>query len=187
MSKIKSDCLPHQNTWSTLVEDFSARYGYEPKSWISVVLASLRMGEFAAVLLYRTYQYFYYRRRIFPGLRIFLYSLLRSKFNIDIHPDAIIEGGLVIHHAHLIIIGSGVRIGKRLNIYHNVTIGARSINKLTSYPKIGDDVVIYPGSVLAGGINVGDNVIIGANSLVLDDIPNNSTLYANKSILISKN
>lgn len=77
-----------------------------------------------------------------------------------------------------IVISSHVKIGKNVVIYQNVTIGGEDLSAHISvdYPEIGNNVIIYAGSVIAGRIKVGDNVIIGANSFVSEDIPANSII-----------
>ena len=83
-----------------------------------------------------------------------------------------------VHFPHPvgIVISSKVEIGKNVIIYQNVTIGGKDLStpKNSIYPKISDNVIIYPGSVIVGGITVDNNVIIGANSFVSHDVPANS-------------
>lgn len=73
-----------------------------------------------------------------------------------------------------IIIGDAVRIGRNVQIYQNVTIGLEESKAAAGeahYPTIGDDVVIYAGAVIAGGIVVGDRSVIGANAVITRDVP----------------
>lgn len=79
----------------------------------------------------------------------------------------------VFHHPIGIVIGFKVQIGTDCQIFQNVTIGTKDTQnfKEGSYPKIGNNVIIYPNSIIIGDINIGDNVIIGAGSIVLNDIP----------------
>lgn len=89
-----------------------------------------------------------------------------------------------------VVIGRKVKIGYDCIIYQNVTIGtANTLNYLTSnYPKIGNNVTIYPNSIIIGDISIGDNSIIGAGSIVLNDVPANSVARGipAKSNLIKK-
>lgn len=73
-------------------------------------------------------------------------------------------------HPQNIVIGSGVRIGKNCIIYQDVTFGQ---NK-NLYPIIGNNVIVYAGAKVIGGVNVGDGAIIGANALVINDVPQNT-------------
>ena len=72
-----------------------------------------------------------------------------------------------------IVIGAGARIGENCVIYQNVTIG-RKYRDIAEYPNIGDNVIIYCNSVLIGDINVGKNSVIGCNSVVLKSVDENS-------------
>lgn len=80
-----------------------------------------------------------------------------------------------------IVIGFKVDLGYDCIIYQNVTIGTKdTVNYLTAnYPKIGNNVTIFPNTIIIGDITIGDNTIIGAGSVVLTDIPANSIAYGN--------
>lgn len=97
---------------------------------------------------------------------------IRIYFSSDISCRAVIPGDVVFVHGQDIVIGSTVRIGRGCKIFNGVTLG----NKFTEgtendQPIIGDHCVISTGAKVLGGIRVGDHVIIGANSVVLMDIP----------------
>lgn len=79
--------------------------------------------------------------------------------------------GLHLIHPFNVLIGRGVVIGEQCQIYHEVTLGA---GEIPGMPRIGNEVTIYPGARLAGGIVVGDKSIIGANCVVTRDVPSES-------------
>jgi serine O-acetyltransferase len=87
--------------------------------------------------------------------------------------NAEIDIGLKLPHPNGIVIGEKVRIGRNCVIYQQVTLGGRIIGdaKAGNYPQIGDNVTIFAGAKLIGGITVGDHCMIGANSVVNDDVP----------------
>lgn len=170
-------------TFEILAGDYEERYGKAPTDWATILIAALRTREFTAVLLYRFYLHLCRHRRIIPGLRAFVYHILRSSYGVDIHQDAIIGSGFVIHHAHMIVIGNGVTIGEQFHAYHGITIGAKNSCTLDDWPKLGDRVTIYTGSVIAGSVIIGNDVIIGAHSLVITDIPSNSVTYGQRASL----
>lgn len=93
--------------------------------------------------------------------------------------------GLVIHHGHSSRVGSK-RIGSNCQIWHNVTIG---INKsfVGDRPTIGDNVSIYTGAIIYGGITIGDNATIAAGSIVYKDVPANAIVAGNPARLIKLN
>lgn len=101
--------------------------------------------------------------------RIYIIEQLRKKYHVIISEHASI-GSLVLPHPHNIVIGRNVRIGENCKIYHDVTIG----QNLDMFPEIGNNVIIYTGAKVIGGITIGNNAIIGANSVVTHNIPENA-------------
>lgn len=88
-----------------------------------------------------------------------------------------------------IVIATNGEIGKNCVIYQNVTIGTKSkaVEKdINSYPKIGDNVIIYAGACVVGGIKIGNNVIIGANTVVTTDVPDNSLVVGNPARILPR-
>lgn len=84
-----------------------------------------------------------------------------------------------------IVVGKGVLLGSNCTIYQNVTIGV-SNNKVEHYPKIGNNVIIYAGAMIIGGVVVGDNAIIGAGCIVTKDVPENKIAVGSPMRLLDK-
>ena len=80
-------------------------------------------------------------------------------------------------HPTSIVIGEGVVIGENVTIYQNVTIGGRVIGdwRKGNYPTVLGNTVIFAGAVIVGKVQIGRNCVIGANSVVTTDIPDNAT------------
>lgn len=99
---------------------------------------------------------------------------------------SLIKQGVVFAHPVGIVIHPDAKIGNNCVIYQNVTIGGGSYNPETasSVPIIGNNVRIYANAVIIGGITVGDNVIIGAGSIVTKSIPNNAVVAGNPAKII---
>lgn len=97
---------------------------------------------------------------------------LQQIFACDLNPTARIGRRVRFPHAIGIVIGSGAIIGDDTRIYQNVTVGAGRANVHgRNYPELGMGVTVYAGSVLVGGIKIGDGAVIGASSFVNRDIP----------------
>ena len=104
-----------------------------------------------------------------------LSNLNRFLTGIEIHPAAIIGELCFIDHGAGVIIGETTIIGKRVTIYQDVTLGGMSLQSMKRHPTIGDDVIIGAGAKLLGAITVGKAAIIGANAVVLTDVPAGAT------------
>ncbi len=81
--------------------------------------------------------------------------------------------GIRFAHPFEIVIAPQAVIGEGCTIFNGVTIGVNHLDR-SGYPRIGNNVVIYTGAKIIGNVKVGNNVIIGANSVVVTDIPNNT-------------
>ena len=113
-----------------------------------------------------------------------------SVTGIDIHPGATIDYPFFIDHGTGIVIGQTSTIGKRVKIYQCVTLGAVSLSNanalrgVTRHPQVGNNVTIYSGASLLGAINIGDNVTIGSNVFLTEDVPNNTRVVIGKPALV---
>ncbi|GGL18618.1 serine O-acetyltransferase [Caulobacter rhizosphaerae] len=99
-------------------------------------------------------------------------------------PLADIAHGLAMPHAVGVVVGEGVTIGKNVTLYQHVTLG-RSRSDQPAYPKIGDNVIVYAGAIVAGGVTVGDGAVIGANAVVIRDVPAGAKAVGNPARLLS--
>ena len=95
---------------------------------------------------------------------------------IEIHPGAQIGSDLFIDHGMGVVIGETAIIGDNVLIYQGVTLGGTGLVKGKRHPTIGNNVVIGGGAMVLGNITVGDNSYIGANAVVIKDVPANSTV-----------
>ena len=106
---------------------------------------------------------------------------------IEIHPKAKIGENLFIDHGMGVVIGETTEIGNNVTIYQGVTLGGVSTQKGKRHPTIGDNVIIGAGSKILGPLNIGSTSKIGANSVVINDIPNNSTVVGIPGKVVSQN
>ncbi len=95
---------------------------------------------------------------------------------IEIHPAARIGKGLFIDHGSGVVIGETAIIGNAVTIYQGVTLGGTGKEKGKRHPTIGNNVVIGTGAKVLGNIRVGDNSFVGANAVVVKEVPPNSTV-----------
>lgn len=91
-------------------------------------------------------------------------------FGVDVHPGATIGKGLMIDHAHSIVIGETAVVGDNVSMLHSVTLGGTGKEEEDRHPKIGDGVLIGAGAKVLGNIKVGHCSRIAAGSVVLEDI-----------------
>lgn len=94
---------------------------------------------------------------------------------IDIPAKTQIGEGICFHHPQNIMVAPTSSIGANCTLYHEVTVGR---GPTPGVPHIGDNVIIYAGAKILGGIKIGDNVEIGANTVVTRDVPSNSVVSA---------
>lgn len=92
-------------------------------------------------------------------------------FGVDIHPGARIGRGIMIDHAHSIVIGETAVVGDNVSMLHSVTLGGTGKEDGDRHPKIGSGVLIGAGAKVLGNISVGDCARIAAGSVVLDNVP----------------
>lgn len=102
--------------------------------------------------------------------------LTRIITGIEIHPGATIGRRLFIDHGEGVVIGETTTIGDDVLIYQQVTLGGTGKETGKRHPTIGNKVILGAGAKVLGNIKIGDNVRIGAGSVVIDDVPENSTV-----------
>jgi serine O-acetyltransferase len=113
-------------------------------------------------------------------------QLSRFFTGIEIHPAAQIGSGLFIDHGMSLVIGETSIVGKNVTMYHNVTLGGVSLQKGKRHPTIGDDVVIGAGAQVLGAITVGNCSRIGANAVVVKDVPPDSVVVGVPGRIVQK-
>jgi len=105
----------------------------------------------------------------------FLSQMSRLLTGIEIHPAARIGGGLFVDHGMGVVIGETTEIGDNATLYQGVTLGGTGKETGKRHPTLGNNVVVGVGASVLGSIKIGDNSLIGAGSVVLREVPPNST------------
>ncbi|MFW5986518.1 MAG: serine O-acetyltransferase [Halanaerobiales bacterium] len=127
-----------------------------------------------AIIIHRLSHWLY--RLGLRALPRFIAQIARFFTGIEIHPGARIGRGFFIDHGMGVVIGETTEIGDNVTLYQGVTLGGTGKEKGKRHPTIGNDVLIGAGARILGSIKIGDDSKIGAGSVVLKDVPENSTV-----------
>lgn len=158
---------------ATLKEDMRVVFERDPavRSVLEIIFC---YPGFHAVLFYRLGHGLW--RRKFYFLARLVSHLGRFFTGIEIHPGAKIGRGFFIDHGMGVVIGETAEIGENCTLYHGVTLGGTSWAKEKRHPTLGNNVVVGSGAKILGPFTVGDNSKIGSNSVVVKEVPPNSTV-----------
>ncbi|QQE88942.1 serine O-acetyltransferase [Azotobacter chroococcum] len=127
-----------------------------------------------AIMLYRLAHRLW--RAEWRYLARLLSFVARLVSNVDIHPGAVIGSRFFIDHGACVVIGETAEIGRDVTLYHGVTLGGTSWRKGKRHPTLGDGVLVGAGAKILGPITIGANARVGANSVVVQDVPEGCTV-----------
>lgn len=130
-----------------------------------------------ALLAYRSAHRLH--QRSVPLLPLIISYLSRAITGIEIHPGASIGEGFFIDHGAGVVIGETAEIGDNVTLYQGVTLGGTGFQAGKRHPTVEDNVTIGSGAKLLGPITVGHGAKVGANSVVVEDVPARSTVVGN--------
>ena len=114
-----------------------------------------------------------------PGVPMAIAYASRAVTGVEIHPAARIGDELFIDHGSGVVIGETAEIGDRVTLYQGVTLGGTGFARGKRHPTLEDGVTVGSGAKLLGPITVGPGAKVGANSVVVSDVPANSTVVGN--------
>lgn len=159
--------------FKTLKEDIEVIFDQDPaaRTYLEVILTYSGLH---AIWSHRL-AHALYKRKLFFIARV-ISQISRFFTGIEIHPGAYIGSRFFIDHGMGVVIGETCEIGDNVTIYQGVTLGGTGKEKGKRHPTIKDNALIASGAKVLGSITVGENSKIGAGSVVLKDVPPNSTV-----------
>ncbi len=122
----------------------------------------------------------------FKTLGRWVSQLVRGFTGIEIHPGATIGPSFFIDHGMGVVIGETAEVGENVTLYHGVTLGGTSLNKGKRHPTLGNNVTVGAGAKVLGAITIGENSRIGANAVVVKDVPPNSVVVGVPGQIVEK-
>ena len=158
-----------RRTWSMIREDLDAAMLRDPAahSRLEMFLASSGLH---AIWAHRVTHSLWAN----PATRLparLLSQIVRAMTGVEIHPGATIGRRFFIDHGMGVVIGETTEIGDDVMLYHGVTLGGRSLSKTKRHPTLGNRVTVGAGAKILGPILLGDDTQVGANSVVVKDVP----------------
>ncbi|QNO14812.1 serine O-acetyltransferase [Alkalicella caledoniensis] len=165
-------------------EDINAIFDRDPaaKNTIEIILC---YPGFHALFFHRLANKFYKRKMV--TLARFISQFSRWVTGIEIHPGATIGKGVFIDHGTGVVIGETAEVGDFVTIYQGVTLGGTGKEKGKRHPTVQENCIIGAGAKVLGPFTVGENSKIGAGSVVLEEVPPNSTVVGIPGKIVANN
>jgi serine O-acetyltransferase len=150
----------------------------------SLALPCLNFKGFQALQSYRVAHWLWGQER--HPLALYLQSRISEAFHVDIHPAARIGKGILIDHGTSVVIGETAVVGDDVSLLHEVTLGGTGKESGDRHPKVGNGVMIGAGAKILGNIRIGAGSKIAAGSVVLNEVPPNSTVAGIPARVVGK-
>lgn len=157
----------------TIIEEINVIKEKDPAARNSLEII-LNYPGLHAILIHRL-SHSLYKKKIFLIARV-ISTISRFLTGIEIHPGATIGKRFFIDHGMGIVIGETAEVGDDVTMFHGSTLGGTGKDKGKRHPTVGNNVIISAGSKLLGPICIGNNTKIGANAVVLKNVPDNCTV-----------
>ena len=166
---------PVRSWWARVQEDLDAAMAGDPAATSKVLVALVYPGLHAVWTHRLTHRMWTASPALRPFARV-LSQCSRFWTGVEIHPGAVVGRRFFIDHGMGVVIGETAEIGDDVLMYHQVTLGGRSRGKVKRHPSVGNRVVLGAGAKIIGPIMIGDDTKIGANALVIHDVPPGSVI-----------
>ena len=168
-----SDCQLKKSLWQQLREDIARVFERDPAARTTFEVLTTYPGVHA--LIFHRISHRLWKRNWRYAAR-FLSFLGRLLSNVDIHPGATIGERFFIDHGAGVVIGETAVVGNDVTLYHGVTLGGTSWKKGKRHPTLSDGVMVGAGAKILGNITVGKHSRVGANSVVVENVPESCTV-----------
>ena len=155
--------------FSRIKEDIATVRSHDPAARGDLEVALVYSG-LHAVWAYRVAHRMWRHDRLKRPARV-LTQVTRAATGIEIHPGASIGRRFFIDHGMGVVIGETAEIGDDVMLYHGVTLGGRSLDKVKRHPTLRDGVVVGAGAKILGPVEIGEGTAVGANAVVVKDTP----------------
>ncbi len=165
------------------VSDVNAAFNKDPAANTLIEVLTSYPG-IKAVLLYRIAHFFW--KLGVPFIPRYISDIARELTAIDIHPGAEIGAEFFIDHGAGVVIGETAEVGNNVTIYSGVVLGGTNLEQRKRHPTLGNDIVVGTGAKILGPITIGDNVRVGANSVVVNDVPPHCVVVGVPAKIVSK-
>ena len=166
-----------------IIEDVRSVFARDPAARNVFEILTCYSGV-QAVIFYRL-THFLWRYKL-RWLARFISTLARWVTGIEIHPGAVIGRRFFIDHGMGVVIGETTIIGDDCMLYHGVTLGGTTWDKVKRHPTLKNGVVIGAGAKILGPVTLGNNVRVGSNSVVVRSIDDNETVVGIPGIIVRK-
>lgn len=159
--------------YSVIKEDIQTIYDKDPAAENILEVIFCYPGLHALIMHRIAHKLNYWKIPLLPRM---LSNFSRFLTGIEIHPNARIGRRFFIDHGMGVVIGATTIIGDDVLLYQGVTLGGTGKEHGKRHPTLGDNIVVGSGAKILGNITIGSNSRIGAGSVVIDDVPENSTV-----------
>lgn len=168
--------------WSFYKEEVKVIKDRDPA--IKKDIEAILYPSFWAIYNYRKAHRLYKKGKVFRAR--WISQRTARKTGIEIHPAATIGKGLFIDHGHGVVIGETAILGDNVTLYQGVTLGGTGKEQGKRHPTLGNNVMVGAGAKVLGSFTIGDNSKIAAGSVVLDEVPPNSTVVGVPGIVVKQ-
>ena len=165
------------------ISDVNAAFNKDPAARTLIEVLTSYPG-IKAVLLYRI-AHFFWKLNV-PYIPRYISDIARESTAIDIHPGAEIGSDFFIDHGAGVVIGETAEIGNNVTFYSGVVLGGTNLEQIKRHPTLGDNVVVGTGAKILGPVTIGDDVRVGANSVVVNNVPPHCVVVGVPAKIVSK-